>query len=210
MQVKVINESGLEAALFGLGLSYGKTSGMSLDDLETENGEPVAESLSLVALKLASKGLAHNKFLRQIQVVLDITAPLYWWKQMDTYKIGTVAQSESTMHTIMKKRFDVEDFEFDDTDPPFVHKVIRYLNDLRLSYQSAKEGGTLRHAIWRKIIQSLPESYLQRRIVTCNYEVLRCIFKQRKGHKLAEWQTFIDEVYKQLKRPEFVSDIYYA
>ena len=208
MQVKVINESGYNAALLGLGLSYGKTSDMSLDDFECE-GDDVVEALRLITLKLAGKGNAHNKFVRQIQVVLDIKAPLYWWKQFDTYKIGTVAQSESTMHTICAKPFTTNDFELDVPDALFVPQFLLVLNDLRDLYLTA-ENIIEKRAVWRRIIQYLPESYMQRRIVTCNYEVLRCIFRQRHGHKLAEWQTFIDEVYKQLKCPEFVSDIYYA
>lgn len=208
MQVKVIDESGYNAALLGLGLSYGKTSDMSLDDFECE-GDEVIESLTHIALKLAGKGNAHNKFLRQIQVVLDITAPLYWWKQADTYKIGTVAQSESTMHTICAKPFTIDDFELDHPDSPFVRTFIGVLNSLRIGYLES-ENEAEKKIMWRDLIQYLPESYIQRRIVTCNYEVLRCIFKQRHGHKLGEWRTFINEVYKQIKKPEFVSDIYYA
>lgn len=208
MNVKVISESGYNAALFGLGLSYGKTSGMSIEDFECK-ADDVVNALNLVTLKLAGKGNAHNKFLRQIQVVLDITAPLYWWKQFDTYKIGTVAQSESTMHTICAKPFTANDFELDEPDALFVPQFLLVLNGLRELYLSA-ENTDEKRAVWRKIIQYLPESYMQRRIVTCNYEVLRCIFKQRHGHKLDEWATFINEVYKQIKKPEFVSDIYYA
>lgn len=208
MQVKVIDESGYNAALLGLGLSYGKTSDMSLDDFECEGGD-VVEALRLITLKLAGKGNAHNKFLRQIQVVLDITAPLYWWKQFDTYKIGTVAQSESTMHTICAKPFTVADFELDSPAALYVDQFLSVLNTLRDAYMMETDAD-MKRKIWRDLIQYLPESYLQRRVVSLNYEVLRCIFRQRKGHKLAEWQTFIDEVYKQLKRPEFVSDIYYA
>lgn len=206
MKVKVIYESGYNAALFGLGLSYGKTSGMSIEDFECK-ADDVVNALNLVALKLAGKGNAHNKFLRQIQVVLDISAPLYWWKQADTYKVGTVAQSESTMHTICAKPFTAADFELDDPDALYVQQFLSVLNALRNGYLAADDER--KKNVWRQIIQYLPESYLQRRVVSLNYEVLRCIFRQRAGHKLGEWRTFIDSVFSKVQCTEFLEDVYH-
>ena len=104
MRVRIISEHGYSEALFGLGLSHGVTSGESPHDFNIARMERVA-------LKLAGKGGGHDKFLRQIAVWLDITAPLYWWKEFDTYKVGTTAQSESTMHTLLKTPLEEKSFE---------------------------------------------------------------------------------------------------
>ena len=202
MIVKVLSEHGIEEALLGLGLSFGKTSAMAR--LDTESCAAMVE----IAKKLAPKGLAHNKFLRQISLWLDVTAPIYWWKQMDTYKVGTVAQSESTMHTICAKPFEAADFELDDPDALYVQQCLSVLNALRDDYLAADDER--KKAVWRQIIQYLPESYCQRRIVSCNYEVLRCIFRQRAGHKLGEWRTFIDSVFANVLCTEFLEDVYHA
>ena len=208
MKVKVIYESDIDAALLGTGLSFGRTSDMSIEDIQ-DNKDGIRDKMLDVVRKLAPMGNGHNKAIRQVIIALDVTAPLYWWKQMATYQVGTVTQSESTMHTIMKKPFTPDDFELDHPDSPFVRTFIGVLNSLRTAYLESDNAAEKR-VMWRDLIQYLPESYLQRRIITANYETLRCIFRQRKGHKLDEWATFIDDVYNGLKYNEFVRDIYYA
>lgn len=128
---------------------------------------------------------SHSKFLRQIMVSVDITAPLYWWKEFDTYKVGTVANSTSTMHKIMAKEFTVDMFEVDnirDVDHEFFMTVINRLNELREEYLTTQNKD-----IWRSLIQLLPESWLQTRTVTLNYQVLRQMYFDRRNHKLTEW-----------------------
>ena len=202
MKVEVISEYGLDEALLGLGLSYGKTS-------ELKKLTPAFRADMLdIAKKLASKGLAHNKFLRQIAVYLDVTAPFYFHKQLVTYKIGVTTQSESTMHTIMRKPFSSLQFEIDNFDS-FDTMTINNLNSLRDKYLSSNNKEE-KQQIWNKVIQTLPCSYLQRRIISANYEVLRAIFKQRAKHKLGLWKIFIDSVYRQINYPEFLWDVYNA
>ena len=135
---------------------------------------------------LANAGDDHGKFMRMLPVILDIDAPLYWWKEMDTYKIGTVANSCSTMHTITSKEFVGEDFSID--DPVMRCKAVAEMNDLRNIYLR-EEDKSEKKRIWRTIIQTLPESYNQMRTWSCNYQVLKHIYHARKGHKLSEWET---------------------
>ncbi len=207
MKVKVISEYGHDEALLGLGLSYGKTSDMTLQDMQ-DNTNGVKLKLLETAKKLAPRENAHNKFLRCIQVNLDVDAPRYWWQEASTYKVGTVEQSESTMHTITKREFVEADFE------PMHHvDHIRYmvtiLNEWRDAYNKAVASEQLKVAdmIWKNIIQALPHSYLQRRIVTLNYQVLRTMLRQRKGHKLGEWAIFRKAIMDGVKYPEFLAGI---
>lgn len=149
-----------------------------------------------LAKKLILAGPSHRKFLRMIVVWVDIIAPLFWWKQFDTYKVGTVANSESTMHTITDRDFTFADFgwpnyrcdPFDHSERPAPVKIISILNGLRKKWRFAE--GSAKEYWWRQIIEILPESYLQKRTVCLNYEVLRTIYHQRAGHKLDEWQQF--------------------
>lgn len=162
---------------------------------------------------LRNAGTDHRKFMRMITVYLDITAPLYWWKEFDTYKVGTVANSCSTMHKIADKEFTLEDFSHEhlndepyhrdwiesavvDEDITSLHKVwmtpldilrctIEMLNAYRESYLETKDKQD-----WWQMIQLLPTSYNQKRTVMLNYEVLANIYKSRKNHKLDEWHTF--------------------
>ena len=146
---------------------------------------------------LRNAGTDHRKFMRMITVYLDITAPLYWWKEFDTYKIGTVANSCSTMHKIADKKFTMEDFScehlFDfcpdcDTDSETVLRyTISWLNHCREKYLETKDK-----EYWWQMIQLLPSSYNQKRTVMLNYEVLANIYKSRRNHKLDEWHTFCD------------------
>ena len=161
--------------------------------------------------KLRNAGTDHRKFMRMITVYLDITAPLYWWKEFDTYKVGTVANSCSTMHKIAAKEFEESDFsvehlfdaESEGIEFPIIygkehspiwslHVTIRMLNFYREKYLKAKDK-----KYWDQMIQLLPSSYNQKRTVMLNYEVLANIYESRKNHKLDEWHTFchwIDEL----------------
>ena len=150
-------------------------------------------------MRLRNAGTDHRKFMRMITVYLDITAPLYWWKEFDTYKVGTVANSCSTMHKIHAKEFTLEDFscehllEGSDVDwgdvvgKSVLEHVIFSLNVYRGLYLSTKDK-----KYWWQMIQLLPSSYNQKRTVMMNYEVLANIYKSRKNHKLDEWHTFCD------------------
>ena len=140
--------------------------------------------------QLASAGSSHAKYRRYINLTVDITAPLYWWKEFDTYKVGTVANSESTMHTIMRDEFYIEDFSnehLDDEALMTLSRLVYKLNCWRLEYITT-EHPEIRKRIWYKIIQLLPSSFNQRRTVQLNYEVLAHIWKDRKNHKLDEWR----------------------
>lgn len=144
-----------------------------------------------LAVCLARAGSDHRKFLRQIFVSVDIAAPLYWWKEFDTYKVGTVANSTSTMHRIHTKPFSREDFSCDRMDEgglAMLDAVIAYMESERLKFLADKEN----RQPWHNIIQILPTSYNQMRTVTMNYENLTNIYYARRNHKLAEWHTLCD------------------
>lgn len=144
--------------------------------------------------RLAKSGTDHRKFMRMITVYLDITAPLYWWKEFDTYKVGTVANSCSTMHKIAEKEFEMSDFSCEHMKPTSIkimHDVIDILNKYRADYNNPEaEKLGVKKDYWWQMIQILPSSYNQRRTVMLNYEVLANIYKSRKDHKLDEWRTF--------------------
>jgi hypothetical protein len=144
-----------------------------------------------LARRLARAGSDHRKYLRQIFVSVDITAPLYWWKEFDTYKVGTVANSTSTMHKIHAKSFGREDFSHDRLDAgglAMLDATIAYLEAERQKYLADKEN----RQPWHNMIQLLPTSYNQLRTVTLNYENLTNIYYARRAHKLAEWHTLCD------------------
>jgi hypothetical protein len=197
MKVSVISEHGYNEAMLGLGLSFGKTSG--IETLYSSAASTLRDEMFVVANRLAGRGNGHDKFLRMISVWLDIDAPLYWWKQMDTYKVGTVAQSESTMHTLVKRPFDVDMFDFPNGPDATACNIVDYLNELRDQYLENREK-----KYWDMINGFLPQSFRQRRIVSANYAVIRNIITQRKGHKLAEWEIFIDAMNNGLTYPTWV------
>ena len=141
--------------------------------------------------RLAVSGSDHRNFLRQIFVTVDITAPLYWWKEFDTYKVGTVANSCSTMHKIHAKAFDRNDFSHDRLDEgglALLDATVAYLEAERQKFLADKEN----RQPWHNMIQMLPSSYNQMRTVTLNYENLINIYYARRNHKLAEWHTLCD------------------
>ena len=148
-----------------------------------------------LAIRLRNAGTDHRKFMRMIVVYLDITAPLYWWKEFDTYKVGTVANSCSTMHKIAAKEFTLEDFSCEHLQNSWLahlKETIRLLNEARDAYNWCNTDA--KKEWWWQMIQLLPSSYNQKRTVMLNYEVLANIYKSRRNHKLDEWHTFCDWV----------------
>lgn len=150
--------------------------------------------------RLAVAGPDHRKFLRQIFVSVDITAPFYWWKEADTYKVATVANSCSTMHKLASTHITMDMFSMDDCESEDVNSMfdldqsrimfqnyINYLESLRVKYNETKDK-----ALWRRLIQMLPENFDQKRTWTCNYETLTNIYYARRAHKLSEWHTVCD------------------
>ena len=151
-----------------------------------------------LAQSLIKAGSEHRKFMRQIFVSVDITAPLYWWKEFDTYKVGTVSNSTSTMHKLASTPITMDCFEMGDFTP-FIDNfkidlswrtVVSYLEQLRQKYNEIKDK-----RYWKELIRLLPESWLQKRTITMNYENILNMYQQRKNHKLTEWsKSFCDWV----------------
>lgn len=150
---------------------------------------------------LAKAGSDHAKYLRMINVTVDITAPLFWYKEFDTYKVGTVANSCSTMHKIMDRDFTADDFSYDTItkfDDGYIEIMLQALNQFRDVYvnyddykeQNMIEDGVTKKDVWRMLIEALPSSYNQRRTVQMNYQVLWNMYNARKNHKLHEWLDF--------------------
>lgn len=139
--------------------------------------------------RLYKGGTEHRKYLRQVMVSMDITAPLYWWKEFDTYKVGTTANSCSTMHKIQAKEFTLEDFSIEHLTAPSLSRfmlIINIMNSYRQEFNETKSKDA-----WWQMIQLLPTSYNQKRTVTMNYENVFSMIRQRTGHKLDEWNTFV-------------------
>lgn len=168
-------------------------------------------------LKLSKAGTDHAKFMRYINVTLDINAPLYWWKEFDTYKVGTVANSCSTMHKIHEKEFTLEDFSTDHLLPhsSFVlQDIIINLNQYRNEYLKAKtkpmkeesKRAELMKKYWWQMIQLLPSSYNQKRTIQLNYQVLKNIYHARKNHKLDEWVEFCHWI-ERLPYSELITEV---
>lgn len=162
--------------------------------------------------RLRNAGTDHRKFMRMITVYLDITAPLYWWKEFDTYKVGTVANSCSTMHKIAEKEFTLEDFSCEhlcDDELELLKEIITRLNMNRIAFIAKDDKRVYRYSVmsdecyakykkklWWQMIQLLPSSYNQKRTIMLNYEVLTNIYRSRRNHKLDEWHTFCDWIEK--------------
>ncbi len=185
MKIKILYETDLNLALFGLGLSHGLTSGMEYGAF-LENKE-LQSRLYTVAVTLAPLGKGHNKFLESMQVYLDLQLPRYVWVDVDTYRVGITKQSEATNHTITKRVLTQEDFE-------------------------EKIPECILNAVNEKIVEKdlygvkniLPESFLQRRIVCLNYKCIQNIVEQRKTHRLPQFKTLCEYLQKNLKYPEFL------
>ena len=160
-----------------------------MDSEYDENGDYCLGPNDLdLAMRLRKAGSDHRKFIRQIFVSVDITAPIYWWKEYDTYKVATVANSTSTMHRIHSKPFELEDFSHDHLTTrglAIMENIIAELEEIRQRFVTEK-----RKEDWYDLIQLLPSSYNQLRTCTLNYETLVNIYYARKEHKLEEWHTF--------------------
>lgn len=165
---------------------------------------------------LAKAGSDHSKFMRMINVTVDITAPLYWWKEFDTYKVGTVRNSCSTMHKITEKEFTLDDFSHEHLIPEavsFLSDIIDCLNDARktyIHYDEEKDKLAVdidKKGLWWQIIQLLPSSYNQRATVQLNYAVLRNMYHARKNHKLDCWRTFCEWIETLPYAKELICDV---
>ncbi len=174
------------------------------DDFSKRGGYFIGENDMKLAQRLIKAGPEHRKFLRQIFVSVDITAPVFWFKEFSTYKVGTVENSTSTMHCLSTTPITMECFECGDlvedllvydnepynenaTFGELFEHYIEILETLRQRYLETKDK-----RYWKELVRALPESWLQTRTITMNYEIIRNIVKQRTGHKLTEWKTFID------------------
>ena len=184
---------GVEEALFGIGLSYGLTSEYEkLKDLPFDKSKKLEE----IASVLCRKGAGEDKFLRQIMFWWDVTAPRFWWAEADTFKVGTVTQSESTMHTIMRRPLAACDFEY--TVPGSVRNS---LNRMYLEYAETKDEN-----VFLELKNALPEGFLQRRIWTLNLANMKNIHKQRRSHRLPQWRQ-VCEAFAEAT-PDFLRGVY--
>lgn len=210
LKVEKLTVHGFEEAIRGMRNPYDSWD-KSDTTIDYETGSvDIGDNDILLMRKLVAGGPVHAKFRRMITVSMDITAPLYWWKEYDTYKVGTVANSCSTMHTIAKKEFVPEDFSCEkliddeelgtvyadkesydyDTTPAWIFDdLLSVLNKCREKYIETKDK-----RYWWQVIQLLPSSYNQKRTVLLNYEVLSNIYTWRRNHKLDEWHQFIDAI----------------
>lgn len=182
IKIENVEVFGFEAAIRGM-----RNPKNSWDKMDSVIPEVGPNDLDLM-VRLANGGPVHAKYRRMIVVYLDITAPLYWWKEFDTYKIGTVSNSCSTMHKLPDKKFELDDFSHEhlDNDSLCILKmIIEHLNRCRTAYIDTEDKNH-----WWQMIQLLPSSYNQKRTIMLNYEVLVGMCRERKSHKLDEWKEF--------------------
>lgn len=189
MRVVVLEEHGYIPAIYGLGKSHGVTTDLPYSSFKAGLGKGMAarDRMEKVALRLNPLDKGHNKYLESIQVWVEVDAPRYWWQEMDTYRVGTTKQSESTMHTMMKRPLTQEDFE-----EGISEALLNFLN-----YHIENKD-------FRTVKRHLPEGFLQARIINFNYKVLRHIFVQRWNHRLPEWQFFCRAILDQVEHPELL------
>lgn len=185
MKLKILEEHGYESALRGMAYSY-KDRALDPDEWWSGQFDKAAKRAPL----LAPKGLGHNKFLESIQVWIDVEAPRSFWQEFDTYRVGTTKQSESTMHTLQKRKPTYDDFEMGTTTAT-IDCFINQWENLKSDIVKLKEN--------------LPEGYLQRRVVCTNYKVLLNILQQRKDHRYIRWQQFLDDLLNQVQHPELLT-----
>ena len=198
---------GWEAAIRGMRNpmnSWDKSDSEWHKDFEGDYYYSIGENDLKLMRNLANAGSDHGKFLRMINVTMDVNAPLYFWKEADTYKVATVANSCSTMHKIHDKTFELDDFSHEHLTAPavaFLKELIENLNDVRDAYINFEEQYargefldeiTCKKDVWWQMIQLLPSSYNQLRTVQLNYQVLKNMYHARKNHKLDEWHDFCD------------------
>ena len=198
IKIENIDVYGFEAAIRGA-----RNPMNSWDRMDScyNNGEfEIGENDYKLLKNLTIAGPEHRKWNRMVTVTMDITAPLYWWKEYDTYKVGTVANSCSTMHKIQAKKFEMSDFSVEHLRSLGVmHEVIDELNFYRDKFNKSKSKDD-----WWEMIQLLPTSYNQKRTIHLNYEVLGIIYHQRRHHKLDEWHAFCDTI-ETLPYSEFIT-----
>ena len=198
IKIENIDVYGFEAAIRGA-----RNPMNSWDRMDScyNNGEfEIGENDYKLLKNLTIAGPEHRKWNRMVTVTMDITSPLYWWKEYDTYKVGTVANSCSTMHRIHAKKFEMSDFSVEHLRSLRVmHEIIDELNFYRDKFNKSKNKDD-----WWEMIQLLPTSYNQKRTVHLNYEVLGTIYHQRRHHKLDEWVDFCDTI-KTLPYSEFIA-----
>lgn len=187
MRTKIISgPCFVDEALFGIGLSYGLTSGMTCNAAFRKS--PTYKQLEQVSRKLCYMQGGHNKFLETVTMTLDITAPRYWWQEFDTYRAGVSKQSESTMHTIMARELNPEDFE-----RGINIKTWQYLIEQRSAYLDEKDPER-KERLFFTMKNDLPEGFLQRRIVCLNIKALQNMYMQRKNHRLPEWRQLFKDI----------------
>lgn len=199
-------------ALFGIGLSYGLTSGIeNVKDLERAE---CYDRIMQIARGLAHKpGGGHNKFLETITLTLDVKAPRYWWQEFDTYRVGVTKQSESTMHTLLTRPFSIQDFEIEEE---LVGSYITVLEGARKAYVELQsmckvvDMESQKDEMLCMIKKILPECYLQRRIVCLNAKALQNMYTQRKDHRLPEWRSFFDAIKEQMQEQEYEQFVSYC
>ena len=208
IKIENIDVYGFETAIRG---ARNPKNSWHLMDSGYNNGEfKIGENDYDLLRRLTIAGPEHRKWNRMVTATMDITAPLYWWKEYDTYKVGTVANSCSTMHKIQAKEFTVDDFSHEHLLEPSYEclcETIELLNDARNIFNGcaeAKEDMWSKEDMWWQMIQLLPSSYNQKRTVHLNYEVLGTIYHQRRHHKLTEWVEFCD-IIKTLPYSEFIT-----
>lgn len=199
MEINIIEVNGWQSAIRGMRLSWNSDCDSYYDDeMDTFF---IGENDKALMRKLSKAGTSHRKFMRTIHVTLAIRAPLYWWKQLDAYKIGCTSLSESTMHTLMKRHVDKSDFvvkpekEYED----YLNIAMTYINLMIDKYRATKDT-----AYFDAAVAILPSSYMQTRILDINYETLASIYKDRKSHKLVEWRAFCRAV----KTGLYMSDLF--
>ena len=199
IKIENIDVYGFEAAIRGA-----RNPMNSWDRMDScyNNGEfEIGENDYKLLKNLTIAGPEHRKWNRMVTVTMDITAPLYWWKEYDTYKVGTVANSCSTMHKIQAKKFEMSDFSVEHLRSLRVmHEVIDELNFYRDKFNKSKSKDD-----WWEMIQLLPTSYNQKRTAHLNYEVLGTIYHQRRHHKLTEWVDFCKVMKEELPYSEFIT-----
>lgn len=192
IQIENVEVFGFEAAVRGMRNPLNSWEKSDSVFAGWDSASPIIGKNDLKLMQqLCKAGSDHRKFLRMINVTADITAPLYWWKEYDTYKVGTVANSCSTMHTIHTKEFTIDDFSneylSDEWLACLVDTIIPLLNRARIEYIETKSK-----IYWLQMIQLLPSSYNQKRTISLNYEVLLNMYHARKNHKLHEWVQFCE------------------
>ena len=216
IKIKKTDVYGFESAIRGMRNSWNSwdKSDSDYNSWGTSNGHTdlyvIGENDLALMKKLSKAGTDHSKYLRMINVTCDITAPLYWWKEFSTYKVGTVANSCSTMHTIADKEFTLDDFSCEHLDDIF--RLVLPINEYGTEEVIVTHKSWLKHTIfvlncirakyletqdkhwWWQIIQLLPSSYNQKRTVQLNYQVLKSMYHSRKNHRLDEWHTFCEWV----------------